>query len=112
MKHDTNTHTHTYTHTDTAFIAMMKIKTNILLILQAFPGTIPWGVLFAYLNDFLSQEKGLPVEQATLLVSLFGIGSAVGGIGGGLVGQYTYKRSKRLLPIVMVSVCVCVCVCV
>jgi predicted MFS family arabinose efflux permease len=84
-----------------AFVAMLHIKTNILLILQALPGTIPWGVLFAYLNDFLSQEKGLPVEQATLLVSLFGVGSAVGGIGGGLVGQYTYKRNKRLLPVVM-----------
>ena len=84
-----------------AFVAMLHIRSNILLILQAFPGTIPWGVLFAYLNDFLSQEKGLPVEQATLLVSLFGVGSAVGGIGGGLVGQYTYKRNKRLLPVVM-----------
>ena len=84
-----------------AFVDMLHIRTNIILILQAFPGTIPWGVLFAYLNDFLSQEKGLPVEQATLLVSLFGVGSAVGGIGGGLVGQYTYKRNKRLLPVVM-----------
>jgi hypothetical protein len=24
---------------------------------QALPGTIPWGVLFAYLNDFLSQAR-------------------------------------------------------
>lgn len=86
-----------------AFWRMLQVRTNILLILQAFPGSVPWGVLFAYLNDFLSQEKGLPVEQATLLVSLFGVGSAVGGIGGGLVGQCTYRRNKRLLPVVMAA---------
>lgn len=32
------------------------------------------------------------MEQATLLVSLFGIGSAVGGVGGGLLGQIAYKK--------------------
>lgn len=34
------------------------------------------------------------MEQATLLVSLFGIGSAVGGVGGGLLGQIAYKKVR------------------
>jgi translation initiation factor 4G len=36
-----------------------------------------------FLNDYLSQEKGFSVPDATFMVMLFGIGCAIGGICGG-----------------------------
>ncbi|OEH77299.1 major facilitator related protein [Cyclospora cayetanensis] len=38
---------------------MAKSKTNILMLLQAFPGNVPWGVLVVYLHDFLRTDIGL-----------------------------------------------------
>lgn len=83
------------------FCEALRVPTNVLLLAQALPGTIPWGVIFVYLNDFLAQEKGLSVEKATALVGAFGIGAAIGGIGGGVWGSAIYKRSKALLPVLM-----------
>jgi hypothetical protein len=39
--------------------AALKSKSNMLLILQAVPGCLPWGVIGTYLNDYLSQVRFL-----------------------------------------------------
>ena len=46
-----------------------------------------------------SQDKGLSVKQATLVVLLFGIGAAVGGLIGGVCGQRVYNKDVRYLPV-------------
>lgn len=33
----------------------LRARSNLLLILQAVPGCLPWGVIGTYLNDYLSQ---------------------------------------------------------
>jgi hypothetical protein len=33
----------------------LRAPSNILLIMQAVPGCLPWGVIGAYLNDYFSQ---------------------------------------------------------
>ena len=38
---------------------IFSTKTNLLLFAQCIPGSIPWGVLFVFMNDFLAQDKGL-----------------------------------------------------
>lgn len=58
-------------------------RSNRILMIQGFFSNIPWGVMFVFLNDFLSQEKGLSVPDATFIVAVFGVGCAVGGILGG-----------------------------
>ena len=80
---------------------IFSTKTNLLLFAQCIPGSIPWGVLFVFMNDFLAQDKGLTVEQATMMISLFGIGAAVGGAIGGIFGQHMYNRRSRLLSLFM-----------
>lgn len=65
------------------------------------PGTVPWAVVFVYMNDFLAQERGLPMEHATLVVTMFGLGAALGGVGGGILGQYLYNKRRELLPLYM-----------
>lgn len=83
---------------------LLRIKTNILLIVQGIFGSLPWGMLLSYMNDYLSQQKGLTVNMATLILSAFGLGGAAGVIGGGLVGQWLYNRRKWWMP-VFIGIC-------
>jgi sugar phosphate permease len=63
---------------------------------------MPWGIVFVFLNDYLSQEKGFSVPDATFMVMLFGVGCAIGGICGGYIGQVLQSRYNRsYLPLFM-----------
>jgi len=66
---------------------LFRVRSSLLIYLQALPGTIPWGVLFVYLNDFYHHDKGFSVEKATLLVMAIGLAAIVGSFLGGLLGQ-------------------------
>jgi predicted MFS family arabinose efflux permease len=81
--------------------AMTKNKTNVVLMLQGFFTNVPWGIIFTFLNDYLSQEQGLSVPVSTFLVLWFGIGSALGSICGGLIGSWCMRRNRTLLPLFM-----------
>jgi predicted MFS family arabinose efflux permease len=48
-------------------------------------------MIITFLSDYLSQNKGLSVEQATFVLLLLGIGGAVGVLAGGAAGQLMYK---------------------
>ena len=77
------------------------VKTNILVLMQGLPGTVPWGVFNSYFVDFLHKQKGMTVQNATAAIAVFGIGSAIGTVVGGFVGQRMYNRKKARLPIFM-----------
>mmetsp|Transcript_23529 Transcript_23529/g.53699 ORF Transcript_23529/g.53699 Transcript_23529/m.53699 type:complete len:740 (-) Transcript_23529:722-2941(-) len=81
--------------------AMTNNRSNFILILQGFFVSVPWGIIFCFLNDYLSQERHLSVADATYLVGIFGAGCAAGGIGGGYLGQLCYEFDKRFLIIFM-----------
>ena len=38
---------------------LLKNKTALLLFLQGFPGCLPWGLVYVFLNDYLSNDCGL-----------------------------------------------------
>ena len=76
---------------------------NSIILWQGFFSSIPWGIIFVFLNDYLSQERGLSVPAATYLVFLFGIGCAVGGVLGGYWGQLAQDRDRRYLPLFMAA---------
>ena len=67
------------------------IPTNVLGFLQGIPGCVPWSTINTYLNDYLAQDRGMGVAAATSILLFFGAGGAVGGFGGGLLGQRIYK---------------------
>jgi MFS family permease len=82
--------------------AIWNNASNTILLWQGFFSSIPWGVMFVFLNDYLSQERGFTVPDATFLVAVFGIGCAAGGIIGGYIGQVIMHRYNRsLLPLFM-----------
>lgn len=43
---------------------------NWCVVLQGLPGSLPWGVLLTFLNDYLAQDQKLTTEQATAVSSL------------------------------------------
>lgn len=81
--------------------SMTRNSSNFLLILQGFFSNIPWGMMFVFLNDFLSQEKGLTVSDATFVVAVFGFGCAAGGIFGGYLGGLANRTNRSYLPLFM-----------
>ena len=81
--------------------AMIHNRSNFILMLQGFFCSVPWGIIFVFLNDYLSQEQGLSVQDATFLVFIFGLGCAAGGLLGGAGGQYTSSIKISYMPIFM-----------
>ena len=51
------------------------------------------GFVVPFLSLYLTQERGLPVEQATLIVSLHGAGSVVAGPVGGALADRVGRRT-------------------
>jgi predicted MFS family arabinose efflux permease len=66
--------------------------------MQGLPGCLPWGVVIAFLNDFL-QSEGMSKQGATLVVMAFGSGGLLGSIIAGVGGQALYNRRKGALPV-------------
>jgi len=83
--------------------AILRNQSNALLIWFGFFTSIPWGVIFTFLNDYLSQEQSMSVPDATMLVLWFGIGCALGGILGGYLGQLTMTMDRSYLPLFMAA---------
>lgn len=79
---------------------LLGVRTNLGVLLQALPGTVPWGVFFVYLNDFYSHDKGFTVADATLLVMRIGAAAIVGSFLGGLIGQRAHRVHPKYLPLV------------
>ena len=74
---------------------VMSVPTNALIFLQGFPGCLPWSVINAFLNDFLSEDRGMPVEVATTLLFWIGLGAGIGSVAGGYIGQRVYNWDRR-----------------
>jgi MFS family permease len=82
-----------------AYKQLFQIRTNLLVFVQGFFGTVPWGVFFVFLNDFLAQDKGYGVETATQVVIGMGGAAILGVFLGGLLGNRLYNRHPRYLPL-------------
>jgi Major Facilitator Superfamily len=57
----------------TSFKELLSTPTVILALLQGAPGCVPWGIVNTYLNDFLSQNRGMTVEVRCCLCSLIAL---------------------------------------
>jgi MFS family permease len=79
----------------------IMIPTVAIMLLQTVPNTIPWGVLSTHLHDLLATDAHFDMRQATTLIAVFGLGAAVGGVFGGVLGQKIYVVSRGLLPVTM-----------
>ena len=83
--------------------AMRNNRSNSILMAQGFFSSLPFGILFVFFNDYLSQERGFSVPDATFIVLVFGVGCAVGGILGGYLGAWIQSIRRSLLPLFMAA---------
>lgn len=83
--------------------AMRNNRSNGILMTQGFFSSLPWGIIFVFLNDYLSQERGFSVPDATFIVLVFGVGCAAGGIIGGYIGARIQKFERSFLPLFMAA---------
>ena len=81
--------------------AMQHNTSNAILMWQGFFSSVPWGIIFVFLNDYLSQERGFSVPDATYIVFVFGLGCAAGGVLGGYLGQLISSWNVSYLPLFM-----------
>jgi MFS family permease len=44
------------------FWSLLSTPTVVLSLLQGAPGCVPWGIVNTYLNDFLSENRGMTIE--------------------------------------------------
>ena len=83
--------------------AMRNNRSNAILMAQGFFSSLPFGILFVFFNDYLSQERGFSVPDATFIVLVFGVGCAAGGILGGYLGAKIQAFRRSLLPLFMAA---------
>jgi MFS family permease len=74
-------------------VQLFRTPSVLIIFMQGFPGCLPWGMIYIFLNDYLSSDRGLSVQAATAALTVFGIGGLLGQLFGGWVGQRVYNRS-------------------
>ena len=74
-------------------------KTNLLILLQAFPGNIPWGILLVYLHDFLIEDIKFRSDEALVVITILAGAGFIGIVLGGFLGQYAYQRGTKYLAL-------------
>lgn len=75
--------------------ALLHTHTVALCYLQGVPGCMPWGMVYVFLNDYLSHDLGLGVHAATACMAVFGVGSVGGQLLGGWLGQRIYNTGRH-----------------
>jgi predicted MFS family arabinose efflux permease len=75
---------------------LFKTRSVLIIFIQGFPGCLPWGMIFVFLNDYFSNDRGMTVAAATAALTAFGVGGLAGQLFGGWAGQHLYNRDPRL----------------
>lgn len=81
------------------YMRLLKVPTNIWVFLQGIPGTVAWGIIPYYLIVFYQRYKHFPVQLGTVLLIILGIGTVLGKLLGGIIGNKIYLKKRSLLPI-------------
>lgn len=82
-------------------IDLFKTPSAIIIFVQGFPGCLPWGMIYVFLNDYFSSDRGMSIEAATAALTLFGVGGLFGQLLGGWLGQWLYNRNPRFQTLMM-----------
>jgi len=86
---------------------LCRNKTAVLVFVQGIPGSLPWGVMLVFFQDFLVQnigpqiEGGISVQQSTVVILCFGIGAGLGTAIGGVLADRIWKHDPRKVPLLM-----------
>lgn len=82
-------------------LRLFQTGSAVIIFIQGFPGCLPWGMIYVFLNDYFSSDRGMSVEAATGVLTCFGVGGLLGQLFGGWLGQRLYNKDPRLQTILM-----------
>jgi predicted MFS family arabinose efflux permease len=81
---------------------ILATPTVVLVWLQGIPGSISWGAMLTYFQDFLVQDIAkdkISIQESSVVVLCFATGEAIGTVVGGLIADYLWLRDLRWLPV-------------
>jgi len=81
-----------------AYAKLFRIPSNRVLLLQSSIGTLPWAMIFVFLNDYLAQDRHFGLTDATLIIAALGSAAIFGALVGGVSGNNIYQKNPRYLP--------------
>jgi predicted MFS family arabinose efflux permease len=82
-------------------LEIFRTPSAVIIFIQGFPGCIPWGMIYVFMNDYFSTERGMTIQAATGLLTCFGVGGLAGQIFGGYAGQRLYNLDPRFQTLLM-----------
>lgn len=82
-------------------LQLFQTPSVVIIFIQGFPGCLPWGMIYTFLNDYLSEDRGLTVQAATAALTCFGVGGLVGQVFGGWLGQRLYNKNPQWQAMLM-----------
>eukprot|EP00283_Hemiselmis_rufescens_P004351 CAMPEP_0173430740 /NCGR_PEP_ID=MMETSP1357-20121228/9089_1 /TAXON_ID=77926 /ORGANISM="Hemiselmis rufescens, Strain PCC563" /LENGTH=239 /DNA_ID=CAMNT_0014395127 /DNA_START=356 /DNA_END=1072 /DNA_ORIENTATION=+ len=80
---------------------IFAVPSNFFVFFQGIPGCLPWAVIVVFLNDFLTQDKGLTVQASTLVLTALNVGGCFGAFFGGVWGQMCYNWRRHSITLLM-----------
>lgn len=81
-----------------------ETKTALLIFIQGIPGSLPWGTMLVFFQDFLYRDvfnQTVTIEQTTFVVLCFGIGAGFGIVLGGFVADRLWVKKYEYVPLFM-----------
>jgi predicted MFS family arabinose efflux permease len=72
-------------------LKMFSTYSVALIFIQGFPGCLPWGMIYVFLNDYFSEDRHVSIQTATSIMTCFSCGGLLGQLSGGWFGQYLYN---------------------
>jgi MFS family permease len=81
-----------------AYAALLKTRSNRILVAQGMVGTLPWAMIFVFLNDYLAQDQFMGVKKASLVIGALGGAALFGALIGGLSGNMISRKNPNWLP--------------
>jgi hypothetical protein len=82
-------------------LEIFRTPSAVIIFIQGFPGCVPWGMIYVFMNDYFSTERGMTIQAATGLLTCFGVGGLAGQIFGGYAGQRLYNLDPRFQTLLM-----------
>lgn len=79
--------------------SVLVSRTNGLVLLQALPGGIPWGVAVASLHGMLLGDLRLSVHRTLTAEAVLGASAFAGAVLGGLAGESACRADRASLPV-------------
>ncbi len=83
--------------------AVLAVPTNVVIFAQCIPSYIPWGVLNAFIADYIAQDRGMRVAGATSALLVYAAGGLLGALGGATLTQRLFNRRPTLVGLVVAA---------